>query len=74
MNHKPLVEPYNSLLFDEPNLKRAGAIIKHRHELINVSRHSIFFPISEVYLTIGACGADTSIRSIVAFSESAMSA
>jgi len=37
MNHKPQLEPYNSLLFDKANLKRAGVIIKYRHELFNVS-------------------------------------
>jgi len=31
MNHKPQLEPYNSLLFDKANLKCARVIIKHRH-------------------------------------------
>jgi hypothetical protein len=67
MNHKPQLEPYNSLLFYRANLKWMGVIIKHRHELINVSQ-------SFNYLTIGACGADTSTLFICAFSGSAMSA
>ena len=73
MNYKPLVEPYNSLLFDEPNLKRLRVIIKHRHGLFNVSFFR-YLKRSKFYLTIGACGADTSIRVTAAFSLSAISA
>jgi len=42
MNHKPQVEAYNSLLFDKANLKCKRVIIKHRHELINVSQKLVF--------------------------------
>ena len=64
MNHKPQLEPYNSLLFDKANLKCIRVIIKHRRDLFNVSQFSI-------YLTIGACGADTSTLLIDAFSGKA---
>ena len=64
MNHKPQLEPYNSLLFYRANLKRIRVIIKHRRDLFNVSQFSI-------YLTIGACGADTSTLLIDAFSGKA---
>ena len=70
MNHKPQLEPYNSLLFDKVNLKRIRVIINHRHELFNVSQNQKVFN----YLTIGACGADTSTLFISAFSGSAKSA
>ncbi len=45
-------------------------IINHRHELFTVSQNQKVF----IYLTIGACGADTSTLFISAFSGSAKSA
>jgi hypothetical protein len=53
MNHKPQLEPYDSLLFDKANLKCMSVIIKHRHDLFTVSQLSRYF-------TIGARGAETS--------------
>jgi hypothetical protein len=70
MNHKPQLEPYNSLLFDKANLKCIRVIIKHRHVLFNVSQKLLF----KNYLTIGACGADRSTLLIAEFSGSAKSA
>ena len=71
MNHKPHVEAYNSTFFYKANLKRRGVIIKHRHELFNVSKKS---KLLAIHLTIGACGAETSILFMSAFSGSAISA
>ena len=71
MNHKPQLESYDSILFYEANLKCIRVIINYRHELINVSQQSYFY---ESYLTIGACGADTSTLFIFAFSGSAINA
>ena len=65
MKHKPQLEAYNSTLFYKANLKCIRVIIKHRHDLFNVSRIKIYF-------TIGACGADTSTLLIAAFSGNAI--
>ena len=67
MNHKPPLEAYYSMLFDKANLKRIRVIIKHRHEVFTVS--SI-----QIYLTMGARGAETSTLFIAAFSGNAISA
>ena len=67
MNHKPQLEAYYSMLFDKANLKCIRVIIKHRHDLFNVSQ-------IQNYLTIGACGAETSTLVISAFSGNALSA
>jgi hypothetical protein len=64
MNHKPQLEAYYSMIFDKVNLKCIRVIIKHRHEVFAVS-----FLIH--YLTIGACGAETSTLLIAAFSGNA---
>jgi len=39
MNCKPPVEAYNSMLFDRANLKAIALLIKHRHELFDVSQN-----------------------------------
>jgi len=46
MNHKPQLEAYYSLLFDKANLKCMRVIIKHRHQLINVSQQLDFLKIT----------------------------
>ena len=71
MNHKPHLEAYNSTFFYKVNLKRMGVIIKHRHELFNVSPKS---KLQANHLTIGACGAETSILFMSAFSGRAITA
>jgi hypothetical protein len=71
MNHKPRLEAYNSLLFDKANLKCMRVIIKYRHEVFTVS---LLNPIFLNYLTIGACGAETSILFIFEFSGKAIRA
>jgi len=70
MKHKPQLEAYISLLFYKANLKCIRVIIKHRHELINVSQKIVL----DSYLTIGAFGAETSTLFISEFSGSAIKA